>query len=305
MTIKKIQEEILRLKKEKNICILAHSYIAKEIQEIADFTGDSYALSVKAKKAKENTVIMCGVRFMAETVKILSPEKTVYIANGAAGCPMAEQMEKEAIAAVKEMYPDYAVVAYINTTAALKTVCDVCVTSSKAVEIVSKMPQKNILFIPDCNLGDYVKNQLPEKNFMLLSGGCPTHAKIDESDVLRVKKAHPDALFLVHPECKPEVVKYADYVGSTSGIMSFAEKSDAKEFIIGTEISITELLQYECPDKKFYPLSKDLICSNMKATTLVDLYDTVRGVGGEEIVLDSETIEKARKCIDKMIELGE
>ena len=305
MTIKKIQEEILWLKKEKNICILAHSYIAKEIQEIADFTGDSYALSVKAKKAKENTVIMCGVRFMAETVKILSPEKTVYIANGAAGCPMAEQMEKEAIAAVKEMYPDYAVVAYINTTAALKTVCDVCVTSSKAVEIVSKMPQKNILFIPDCNLGDYVKNQLPEKNFMLLSGGCPTHAKIDESDVLRVKKAHPDALFLVHPECKPEVVKYADYVGSTSGIMSFAEKSDAKEFIIGTEISITELLQYECPDKKFYPLSKDLICSNMKATTLVDLYDTVRGVGGEEIVLDSETIEKARKCIDKMIELGE
>lgn len=305
MTIREIQDEIIRLKNEKGICILAHSYVAKEIQEIADFTGDSYALSVKAKNTDAKTVIMCGVRFMAETVKILSPEKIVYIANGAAGCPMAEQMEREAIAAVKEMYPDYAVVAYINTTAALKTICDVCVTSSQAVEIVSKMPEKNILFIPDCNLGDYVKNQLPEKNFMLLSGGCPTHAKFDEEDALRAKNAHPNALFLVHPECKPEVVKHADYVGSTSGIMDFAKKSDANEFIIGTEISIVELLQYECLDKKFYPLSMDLVCHNMKATTLMDVYNTVKGIGGEEIVLDSETIEKARICIDKMIELGE
>lgn len=305
MTIREIQEEILRLKKEKNICILAHSYVAKEIIEVADFTGDSYALSVKAMNTDAKTVIMCGVRFMAETVKILSPDKTVYLANGAAGCPMAEQMDKEAISAVKQMYPDYAVVAYINTTAALKTVCDVCVTSSQAVQIVSKMPEKNILFIPDCNLGDYVKKQLPDKNFMLLSGGCPTHAKIEEKEVLKAKEAHPNALFLVHPECRPEVVKHADYVGSTSGIMNYAEKSDAKEFIIGTEISIAELLQYECPDKKFYPLSKNLICSNMKATTLMDLYNTVNGIGGEEIVLDEETISKGRRCIDKMIEFGE
>lgn len=229
MTIKEIQEEILRLKKENNICILAHSYVAKEIQEVADFTGDSYALSVKAKGTDAKTVIMCGVRFMAETAKILSPEKTVYLANSAAGCPMAEQMEKETIEAVKNMYPDYAVVAYINTTAALKTVCDVCVTSSQAVEIVRKMPEKNILFIPDCNLGDFVKKQLPEKNFMLLSGGCPTHAKINESEVIRAKEAHPDALFLVHPECRPDVVKYADFVGSTTGIMNYAKKSDKKE----------------------------------------------------------------------------
>lgn len=305
MTIKEIQEEILRLKKENNICILAHSYVAKEIQEVADFTGDSYALSVKAKGTDAKTVIMCGVRFMAETAKILSPEKTVYLANSAAGCPMAEQMEKETIEAVKNMYPDYAVVAYINTTAALKTVCDVCVTSSQAVEIVKKMPEKNILFIPDCNLGDFVKKQLPEKNFMLLSGGCPTHAKINESEVIRAKEAHPDALFLVHPECRPDVVKHADFVGSTTGIMNYAKKSDKKEFIIGTEISILELLQYECPDKNFYPLSKDLICSNMKATTLVDLYKTVKGEGGEKIILDEETIKNARKCIDKMIELGE
>lgn len=305
MTIRELQEEILKLKKEKGVCILAHSYVAKEIQEIADFTGDSYALSLKAKTTNAETVIMCGVRFMAETVKILSPDKKVYIANGAAGCPMAEQMEKEAITAVKQMYPDYAVVAYINTTAALKTVCDVCVTSSQAVQIVSKMPEKNILFIPDCNLGDYVKRQLPEKNFMLLSGGCPTHAKFDEEDAVRVKNEHPNALFLVHPECKPEVVKHADYVGSTSGIMEYAKKSDAKEFIIGTENTISELLQYECPDKKFYPLSKDLVCHNMKITTLVDVYNTLKGDGGEEITLDAETIEKARSCIDRMIELGE
>ena len=173
------------------------------------------------------------------------------------------------------------------------------------VEIVKKMPEKNILFIPDCNLGDFVKKQHPEKNFMLLSGGCPTHAKINESEVIRAKEAHPDALFLVHPECRPDVVKHADFVGSTTGIMNYAKKSDKKEFIIGTEISILELLQYECPDKNFYPLSKDLICSNMKATTLVDLYKTVKGEGGEEIILDEETIKNARKCIDKMIELGE
>ena len=304
MTIREIQKEILKLKKEKNICILAHSYVAKEIIEIADFTGDSYALSVKAKSTDAETVIMCGVRFMAETVKILSPEKIVYIANGAAGCPMAEQMDKETISAVKEMYPDFAVVAYINTTAALKTVCDVCVTSSQAVEIVSKMPEKNILFIPDCNLGDYVRKQLPEKNFKLLSGGCPTHAKFDEEDALAAITKHPDALFLVHPECRPSVVKHAHYVGSTSGIMDYAKKSDKKEFIIGTENSIVEHLQHACPGKKFYPLSLDLVCHNMKVTTLYDVFNCLIGEGGEEIVMDEETRLAAVRCIDKMIEYG-
>lgn len=302
--IKDVQKEIKRLKKERDICILAHSYMSEEICEVADFTGDSYALSVKAKTAPQSTVVMCGVRFMAETVKMLSPQKRVYLANPAAGCPMAEQMDRAVIAEVKKLLPDYAVVAYINTTAELKTIADVCVTSSSAVKICRSMAEKNILFIPDINLGTYVREQVPEKNFKLLSGGCPTHAKIEKSDVLAAKKAHPDALLLVHPECRPEVVSYADYVGSTSGIMDYAVKSQAKEFIIGTENAIVQHLQFRCPDKFFYPLSKDLVCHNMKATTLVDVLNCARGAGGEEIVLDSELIDSAVKCIDRMIELG-
>ena len=304
MTLKEVQDEILRLKKEQDICILAHSYQAREILEIADFTGDSFQLSLMATKASNKNVVMCGVRFMAETVKLLSPEKRVYLANPEAGCPMAEQMDRELIESVKKEYPDYAVVAYINTTSELKTVCDVCVTSSSAVNIVKKLPEKNILFIPDCNLGDYVSKQIPEKNFKLLQGGCPTHARISAEEARKAKELHPEAELLVHPECKPAVTALADFVGSTAAIMNYAEKSDKKEFIIGTEISITEHLSYQCPDKKFYNLSKDLICSNMKATTLVDVYHAVAGDGGEEIILDDDTMVRARKCIDKMIELG-
>ncbi|MCD8040535.1 MAG: quinolinate synthase NadA [Clostridia bacterium] len=302
--LKDLQQKILELKKQNDVCILAHSYMSEEICEVADFCGDSYALSVKAKTAPQSTVVMCGVRFMAETVKMLSPQKKVLLANPIAGCPMAEQMDKELILQVKEMYPDYTVVAYINTTADLKTVCDVCVTSSSAVKICSQIDNKNILFIPDINLGTYVSKQLPEKNFKLLSGGCPTHAKISGSEAEKAKKAHPEALFLVHPECKPEVTALADYVGSTTGIMDFAEKSAAKEFIIGTENAIVQHLQFKCPDKKFYPLSKDLVCHNMKATTLVDVYNAVKGDGGEEIVMDEATRLAAVKCINKMIEYG-
>ncbi|NLX79099.1 MAG: quinolinate synthase NadA, partial [Clostridiales bacterium] len=243
--IRDIQERILALKKEKDALILAHSYQGREIIEVADFTGDSFQLSVMASKAKNPVVIMCGVRFMAETVKILSPEKTVYLANPIAGCPMAEQMDKELISAVKESLPGYTVVAYISTTAELKTVCDVCVTSSSAVKIVKKIDNDKILFLPDCNLGHYVAQQVPEKEIKLLQGGCPVHAAVTKQDVEIAKAAHPDALLLVHPECIPEVVAMADYVGSTSGIMEYAKKSDAKEFIIGTEMSITEHLQYE------------------------------------------------------------
>ncbi|MBQ1992361.1 MAG: quinolinate synthase NadA [Clostridia bacterium] len=304
MNIKELQEEIIRIKKEKDICILAHSYQTKDIVEIADFTGDSFQLSVMAKKAPQKTVIMCGVRFMAETVKLLSPEKTVYLANPTAGCPMAEQMDKEMIEEIKAEYPDYTVVAYINTTTALKTVCDVCVTSASAVKIVKQLPEKNILFIPDCNLGSYVANQVPEKNIKLLQGGCPIHASVPAEDAKRAKEMYPNAELLVHPECTADVVKYADFVGSTSAIMDYAIKSDKKEFIIGTEISIAQHLSYQCPEKTFYTLSKELICSDMKATTLVDIYRTIIGNGGEEITLDEETMTKARKCIDKMIELG-
>ncbi len=302
--IRDIQDKIIKLKKEKDICILAHSYQAREIVEVADFVGDSFQLSVMAKKAPQKTVIMCGVRFMAETVKILSPEKTVYLANPIAGCPMAEQMDKELIEAVKQKNPEYTVVAYINTTAELKTICDVCVTSSSAVKIVDRIENNNILFIPDCNLGAYVAEQLPNKNIKLLQGGCPIHACVTVNDVAKAKTLYPEALMLVHPECIPDVVKKADFVGSTSAIMEYAQNSDNKEFIIGTEISIAEHLQYLCPDKKFYFLSKKLICPNMKSTSLIDVLNCVNGNGGEIIELDAQTIISARKCIDKMIELG-
>ncbi len=302
--LKDIQAEIIRIKNEQDICILAHSYQAREIVEVADFSGDSFQLSVMAQKAPQKKILMCGVRFMAETVKILSPEKTVLLVNPIAGCPMAEQMDKEMIEFVKQQNPGFTVVAYINTTAELKTVCDVCVTSSSAVKIVKKLENDNIIFIPDINLGSYVAQQVPEKNIKLLHGGCPIHAAVSLSDVEAARAAHPNAVLLVHPECIPAVVKEADYVGSTSGIMDYAINSDKKEFIIGTEMSIAEHLQYMCPNKKFYYLSKKILCPNMKATTLIDLYNCVRGDGGEEIVLDDKTIIDARKCIDEMIRLG-
>lgn len=304
MALKDIQEEILKLKTEKDICILAHCYQSPDILEVADFVGDSFALSVSASKVTNKTVIMCGVRFMAETVKILSPDKKVILANGDAGCPMAEMMDKELIEQVKEQYPDYTVVAYINTTSELKTVCDVCVTSSSALKICKSLDTDKILFIPDKNLGSYIAKQLPEKEFKLLSGGCPTHARMGISEVKKAKAAHPEALFLVHPECVPEVVAEADYVGSTTGIMNYAKESDAKEFIIGTESSIVSHLQLACPDKMFYPLSKDLVCHNMKLTTIVDVLNSVKGIGGEEIELDEDVRLGAKRCIDKMIELG-
>ena len=304
LTTRELQDEIIRLKKEKDICILAHAYQSHDIWEVADYVGDSYGLSVQAAKAAQSTVLMCGVRFMAETVKILSPQKRVLLSNSNAGCPMAEQMDVELISGVKKLYPDYTVVAYINTTSELKTICDVCVTSSSAVQIVKNIENKNILFIPDCNLGKWVADQVPEKNIKLLQGGCPTHVRMSKRDVEKARKAHPDALLLVHPECLPEVSELADYRGSTTGIMDYAKKSDAKEFIIGTENSIVQHLQFACPDKQFYPLSRDCVCHNMKLTTLGDVYQCVKGTGGEEIKLDEEVRIKAKRCIDTMLELG-
>ena len=307
MNIKDIQTEIIKLKKETNTAILAHSYQGREIIEIADFTGDSYKLSVDAKGVDADNILFCGVHFMAETAKMLSPDKRVFLANSLAGCPMAEQMEAEFIQRIKEQEPDRAVVAYINTTASLKAVCDVCVTSSSALKIVRAMDAEKILFIPDCNLGDYVKRNVPEKDIKLLQGGCPVHASVTVSDLENAKKLHPNALVLVPPECIPAVTQQADYAGSTSGIMNYAKKSDAKEFIIGTEISIVEHLQYECPEKKFYPLSKKIVCPNMKLTTLMDVYNSLKGINnGEafEIHMTDEQINSSRRCIDEMIRLG-
>lgn len=302
--IAELQQKIQALKKEKGITILAHSYQSHDILEIADIQGDSFRLSEAAMEIETDTVIVCGVHFMGETVKILSPEKKVIMANPQAGCPMAEQFTPEFIADFKQKHPDYQIVAYVNTTAALKAECDVCVTSSSAVNIVKKLDAQNILFIPDCNLGGYVKEKVPEKNIELLEGGCPVHAAMTPDDVRKARELHPNALVLVHPECPVEVLAEADFIGSTADIMNYAAASDHKEFIIGTEISIVENLSYRCPDKRFYAMSKNLICPDMKLTTLADVYHALLGDGGAEVVIDPEVRKRARKSIDEMIRLG-
>ena len=297
-------EQIRRLKEETGAIIAAHTYQPPEIQDVADILGDSFVLAQKAKEAAASTVVVCGVRFMAEGIKILAPDKRVILAAPQADCPMARQIEPERVAEFRRQYPDVGVVAYINTTAELKAQADVCVTSSSAVEICRKMDAKDILFIPDQNLAQYVAKQLPEKNIRYLHGGCPRHAIVTVREVEAVRAAHPNAILLVHPECIPEVTARADYVGSTTGIMKYAMESDAKEFIIGTETSIAEHLQFDCPDKRFYPLSDNLMCSNMKITTLMDVYHCVQGSAGEEMELEDEVIAGAKRCIDEMIRLG-
>jgi len=306
MTISEMQNKIRELKQATDTAILAHSYQAREILEIADISGDSYALAISAKTAKQRNLILCGVRFMAETAKILNKDKRVFLANSEAGCPMAEQITPEALAALKKAEPDRAVVAYINTTAELKKLCDVCVTSSGALQIVRNMQAQKILFIPDYNLGSYIKQQVPEKDIKLVEGGCcPVHAAVTADDVKAAKSRYPGALLLVHPECKSEVLELADYIGSTTGIMDFAKNSDAREFIIGTELSIAEHLQYEIPSKKFYPLSKKIICADMRITTLRDILDTLTDMENAcEIIMSDEDIVSAGKCIENMIKLS-
>ncbi len=301
LNTQELQKEILRLKKEKDVCILAHAYQTHDILEIADFSGDSYGLSKEASATPQNTVLMCGVRFMAETAKILSPQKKVLLSHPDAGCPMAEQLSPAELKKIREEHPDCAVVAYINTTAELKTLCDVCVTSASALEVVKRLPQKDILFIPDCNLGSWLEKQLPEKTFHFVNGGCPVHMSVTVQDVEQARRSHPDAILLVHPECKKEVTVLADYAGSTTGILAFVEKSQADSFIIGTDNSVVQHLQYTYPEKKFYSLSKKCICSDMRLTTLVDVYNCLRGTAGEEIILPDDVIQKARRCIDAML----
>ena len=302
--IKDMQKEIARLKEQNDICILAHCYQGHEILEVADHVGDSYALAKKAAEVKNKVVIMCGVRFMAETVKILAPEKTVILSNAGAGCPMAEQITVDELKKFKDENPNAAVVAYVNTTADLKTLCDVCVTSASALKIVREIPNDDILFVPDINLGTYIKNNVEGKNIRLMNGGCPYHKTATVEDVKAAKVAHPEAKLLVHPECNPEVTEGADYIGSTTGIMDYAKKSDAKEFIIGTENSIVEHLQFECPDKKFYPLTKNLVCHDMKLTTLGDVLECCRLEGGEIIEMSEEKRLAAKKCLDEMLRYG-
>lgn len=301
--IRKIQDEILKLKKETGAVIAAHSYQSKEILEIADYTGDSFKLSVDVSKTDADTIILCGVQFMAETAKLLSPDKKVVLAHPGADCAMARMIGPEYVRNYKAEHPGTTAVCYINTTTELKAECDVCVTSSSALKIVEQLGSGNILFVPDRNLGGYIEDKTGGK-FSLYDGCCPIHDSVTAEDVLKAKAEHPDALLLVHPECRPEVVKLADYAGSTSGIIEYAMNTDADELIIGTEISIADYLSYRLPEKKVHILSAKLICPDMRITTLMDVYKALKGEGGKLIELDKDVAEKASRCIDKMLELG-
>lgn len=304
MDIKELQKRILEEKKRSGTVILAHTYQSPDIIEIADEAGDSYALAQAAKKYENKRVVVCGVRFMAETVKILSPEKDVVLPVSGATCPMAEQISPERVAEFKKENPETAVVAYVNTTAALKAECDVCVTSSSAVKIVSAMPEKDILFIPDKNLGSFVAEKVPEKNIILWDGFCPVHNQVTAEEVKEIREEHPEALLAVHPECPAEVVKGADFIGATSGIIKFALSAD-KPVIIGTEGGVYDYLAPRNPEKTFYQLApKKLICEDMKKTSLEDVYKALTGEGGEEIVLPEELRVRAKKCLENMLKYG-
>lgn len=296
-------EEIQKLKKEKNAVILAHYYVPDEVQAIADYVGDSYYLSKKASETKSDVIVFCGVMFMGESAKILNPDKRVLMPKMDADCPMAHMVTTERILEVKKLYDDLAVVCYINSTAEIKTYSDICVTSSNAVKIVRSLPEKNIYFIPDRNLGEYVAEQVPEKNIILHEGYCPIHDCISVEMVRKAKESHPNALFLAHPECRVEVLNEADYIGSTSGIIDFASANKGQEFIIGTEIGVFYELQNNNPSKKFYPVKENQVCIDMKKVTLESVRDALR-YENNEIHIDDCIRENALRSLERMLEVA-
>ena len=298
-----LQEKILELKQKKNALILAHFYQTMDVQEIADHVCDSFEMARRAQTAKEELLIICGVHFMAESAKILNPEKTVLLPKPDAGCPMAEMITPEDVIKLREQYPQAAVVCYVNTSAAVKAVCDVCCTSSSAEKIVRALPEKQILFVPDRNLGVYVASKVPEKEIILFPGYCPVHDDVSADCVNDAKEKYPGARFLVHPECRPEVLRRADYVGSTAGMIQEALNSSAEEFIIGTETGVAERLRKLAPEKKFHQLKDGFVCADMKKTGLNDIYGSLES-GKYEIKLEANVIKAALKSLEKMIELG-
>ena len=295
-----IIRQIAQLKKEKNAIILAHYYQTGDIQGIADMVGDSYGLSKKARDNDADIIVFCGVRFMAESAKILSPQKKVLLPAENAGCPMANMVTPQDILHLRKTYPDAAVVCYVNSTSAVKAESDVCVTSSNAVRVVQSLPQRQIVFVPDQNLGRYVASQLPDKQIILHSGYCIVHHQVTAQEVDKAKAALPDALLLVHPECTEAVVSRADFVGSTAGIIDYANKSDNRQFIIGTEMGILHVLEKQNPDKEFYLLTPRLLCTNMKKTRMPDILDALK-FEQYEITLDPDIMAKAKKSLDRML----
>ena len=298
-----VNKEILRLKEEKNAVILAHYYAPDEVQEIADYVGDSFYLAKIAKKSAADIIVFCGVYFMGESAKILNPDKKVLMPDLTADCPMAHMVAKGKIEEIKAKYEDIAVVCYINSTAELKAQSDVCVTSSNAISIVKTLPNKNIFFIPDKNLGSFVAASVPEKNVILNDGCCPIHAAITAKEVMEEKKNHPDALVLTHPECEAEIWEISDYIGSTAEIISFALSSTADEFIVCTECGVEFKLIGDNPTKKFYFPKILPCCADMKLNTAEKLLHVLQTEENEITVCD-ELRESALVPLYKMLELA-
>ena len=298
-----IKDRISELKKEKDVAILAHYYVDGEVQALADFVGDSYFLAKKAKEVTQQTILFCGVSFMGESAKILNPEKRVVMADELADCPMAHMVDIDRIHEVRKEYPDVAVVCYVNSTAEIKAESDVCVTSSNAVRVVEKLPNKHIFFIPDNNLARFVAKQLPEKEFIFNDGFCHVHKSILKEDVLKAKEVHPEALILTHPECTEDVVEISDFVGSTSEIIDFATSSDAKEFLICTEMGVFYELGQKNPEKKFYAVGHRQFCPNMKRISLEGVKEALENLS-PEVEMDEKMRLKANAPLEKMLELA-
>ena len=297
--IRKIQE----LKKEKNAVIMAHYYVPDEVQDIADYVGDSYYLSEMATKVDAEIIVLCGVSFMGESAKILNTEKKVLLPAADADCPMAHMADTERIAEVREEYEDVAVVCYVNSTAELKAASDVCVTSSNALKIVKALPNQNIFFIPDRNLAHFVADHVPEKNFVYNNGFCPTHERMEPEDVAEVKRRHPGAQIVAHGECRAELLAMADYVGSTSGIIQYVSASDCQEFIVCTEEGVGYKLKEQNPEKTFYYPDKLPVCPNMKKNTLEKILHVLQ-TGENEVHVDAKLRENSQKPLEKMLELA-
>ncbi len=295
-----MQNKIKKVKEEKNILVLAHYYQDLAIQDCADFCGDSFELAKIARSNEKHLIVFCGVKFMAESAKIMNPEKRVFLPRTDAGCPMADMVTPEIVLEMKKAHPNALVVCYINSSSETKAISDICVTSSNALKVVSSLDTDEIIFVPDKNLGNYVSKQFPDKKFYFHNGFCPTHKNVTASEVIKAKEKYPDALLTVHPECEPEVVKLADHSGSTKEILEFCRKTPAKRFLVGTEISIVERLAREMPQKEFILLSPYLVCPNMKKTELSDLLYTLENLNNE-IFISKEDIKASSIPLERML----
>ena len=298
-----IADEINKLKKEKNAVILAHYYVNPEVQDIADYIGDSFYLSKVAVELTEQTIVFCGVSFMGESAKVLNPGKTVLMPDASADCAMAHMADTDTIRKMREQYEDLAVVCYINSTAELKEHSDVCVTSANAVKIVRAIPNKNIFFIPDRNLAHFVAEQVPEKNFVYNEGYCPVHEKMSVAEIRKAKKMYPEAEVLSHPECPKAVLELSDYIGSTTGIIDYAGQSNSREFIICTENGVRHKLENDYPEKKFYFTETEPVCEDMKTITLEKILHVLK-TGENEVRVSDERRENSRKPLERMLELA-